>query len=232
MQTIKRAGRTNTSCAVGALGFAALLFLIGCQGVSTDVQQQQQSGTLYLPQTLNFGSVAAGSSSTLTLTAMNPGPGPVNITSSTISTQYFSLTVPSLPVTIGAGQAATISIAFSPNSTGTFDATLTVSSNATDAQTSVSLSGTGTAAAAHTVNLAWDASTSPDIAGYNIYRAVYDGSCGSFSRLNSSLNAGLSYSDTAVIGGTSYCYATTAVNTSSQESTYSNVYANVQIPSP
>jgi hypothetical protein len=32
------------------------------------------------------------------------------------------------------------------------------------------------------------------------------------------------------VNGTSYCYATTGVDTSNQESGYSNVVSNVQIP--
>ncbi|MGA9308471.1 MAG: hypothetical protein WBW31_23955 [Candidatus Sulfotelmatobacter sp.] len=40
----------------------------------------------------------------------------------------------------------------------------------------------------HTVNLSWTASTSSDISGYNIYRATYTDSCGSFSKINYTLN--------------------------------------------
>jgi hypothetical protein len=57
-------------------------------------------------------------------------------------------------------------------------------------------------------------------------------SCGSFSKINAVLNTGTLYSDSAVTDGTAYCYATTAVNTSNQESSYSNIAANVLIPPP
>jgi len=80
--------------------------------------------------------------------------------------------------------------------------------------------------------LSWTASTSPDLAGYNIYRAVYTTSCGSFTKINSALNPGVSYTDTVVVDGTNYCYATTAVNTSNEESAYSNIVSDVQIPAP
>jgi fibronectin type 3 domain-containing protein len=46
------------------------------------------------------------------------------------------------------------------------------------------------------------------------------------------LNTGLLYTDPAVIDGDSYCYAVTAVDTSNQESGYSNIASNVQIPPP
>jgi fibronectin type 3 domain-containing protein len=80
------------------------------------------------------------------------------------------------------------------------------------------------------VNLSWSASTSPNISGYNVYRAVYVSSCGSFAKINSSLNASTVYADSGVANGTSYCYATTAVDSSNQESAYSNTVSNVQIP--
>jgi hypothetical protein len=50
--------------------------------------------------------------------------------------------------------------------------------------------------------------------------------------INSVLNTTTLYTDSAVVDDTSYCYATTAVNSSNQESGYSNVAPNVQIPGP
>ena len=46
------------------------------------------------------------------------------------------------------------------------------------------------------------------------------------------LNTGTLYTDSAVVDGATYCYATTAVNTSNEESGYSNVVSNVQVPAP
>ena len=89
-----------------------------------------------------------------------------------------------------------------------------------------------TPASTHTINLTWNASTSAGITGYNIYRAVYSNSCGDFSRINSTLNTSTQYTDTGVTGGASYCYATTAVNASNQESGYSNIVSDLQIPAP
>jgi hypothetical protein len=68
--------------------------------------------------------------------------------------------------------------------------------------------------------------------GYDIYRAVHLNSCESFSKINSVLNTGTLYTDEVVADGTSYCYATTAVNSSDEESGYSNIVSNIQIPAP
>ena len=82
----------------------------------------------------------------------------------------------------------------------------------------------------HSVYLSWDQSTSPDILGYNIYRAVYANSCGSFSKINPEPTAETIYTDSAVANGASYCYATTAVNAKKEESGLSEIVLDVQIP--
>jgi len=61
---------------------------------------------------------------------------------------------------------------------------------------------------------------------------VYNSSCGSYGKINAVLNTSTLFTDNSVVDGSSYCYATTAVNTSNQESAYSNIVANVQIPAP
>jgi hypothetical protein len=40
----------------------------------------------------------------------------------------------------------------------------------------------------------------------------------------------MSYTDSEVTGGAAYCYAGTALNTSSQESDRSDIVSNIQIP--
>ena len=90
---------------------------------------------------------------------------------------------------------------------------------------------TGTSASTHTVDLSWSESKSADVRGYNVYRAVYtNSSCGPFSKINSVPITSTSYTDSEVTSSTSYCYATTTVNTSNDESSYSNIVSNVQIP--
>jgi fibronectin type 3 domain-containing protein len=85
-------------------------------------------------------------------------------------------------------------------------------------------------ASSHSVYLSWNPSTSPDVAGYNVYRAVYTNSCGSFSKINSELTLETTYADSAVANNASYCYTTTAVNAKKEESGFSEIIPNVQIP--
>jgi uncharacterized repeat protein (TIGR03803 family) len=75
-------------------------------------------------------------------------------------------------------------------------------------------------AAAHTVNLSWEASTSQNIVGYNVYRGP--SSSGPYNKINSALDPSTSYSDGSVQSGQTYYYVTTAVDSSGMESAYSN----------
>jgi hypothetical protein len=75
------------------------------------------------------------------------------------------------------------------------------------------------AAAFHVVNLSWVASTSPDVAGYNMYRAP---DALTWRKINSGgLIASTLYSDSSGANGTTYYYAASSVNTSGRESTRS-----------
>jgi len=77
----------------------------------------------------------------------------------------------------------------------------------------------------HSVALTWNASTSPTVAGYNIYRSTVSGS--SYAKINSLLNPGLSYTDATVQNAKTYYYVTTAVDASGGESGFSNEVSTV-----
>lgn len=68
----------------------------------------------------------------------------------------------------------------------------------------------------HSVSLAWVASVSQGVVGYNVYRGATAG--GPYTRLNSALVGTTSYVDVTVQSGEIYYYVTTAVNGSGEES--------------
>jgi len=70
-------------------------------------------------------------------------------------------------------------------------------------------------AAEHVVDLSWDASTSNNISGYNVYRGP-DGS--TWQKINASLVASTLYDDSTVANGSTYYYAVTAVDIDGDES--------------
>ena len=86
-----------------------------------------------------------------------------------------------------------------------------------------------TATVNHLITLTWTASVSANVTGYNVYRSSSSG--GTYSKINSSLIATTSYTDNAVSAGQAYYYVATAVNSSNEESGFSN-QATATVPSP
>src|SRR5690242_18000628 len=81
----------------------------------------------------------------------------------------------------------------------------------------------------YSVELNFTASTGT-ITGYNMYRAPFTTSCGTFAKVNSAPFTGTSYVDNNPAQG-GYCYAATAVGAQG-ESGLSNTVSNIQIPPP
>jgi hypothetical protein len=81
----------------------------------------------------------------------------------------------------------------------------------------------------HSVSLNWTASTSANIAGYNIYRSGV--TSGPYKKMNASLTAGTTYVDYDVDAGFTYYYVATAVDTGNNESAYSS-QASATVPTP
>jgi len=96
------------------------------------------------PVSLNFGNVNVGSvSSSQVVTVSNAGTATLNISSITTSSEFGLYNY--CPSTLSAGQTCTVSVAFSPTSTGTQTGLLSVADNAIGSPQTVSLTGVGTA---------------------------------------------------------------------------------------
>ncbi|HVN21106.1 MAG TPA: putative Ig domain-containing protein [Dongiaceae bacterium] len=78
----------------------------------------------------------------------------------------------------------------------------------------------------HLVDLSWSASSSTNVTGYNVYRSLDNKS---WTKINSSLTAWTTYTDSTVVNGKTYYYAATAVDVSGDESAKSNI-ATAVIP--
>ncbi len=101
------------------------------------------SGYLSAPSSMNLGSVQVGSSQTQAMTLSNTGGSSVTISSAAVSGTTFSVSGLTFPYTLAAGASASLSVKFSPTASGTSNATLSVSSNASDSSAAVSLTGSG-----------------------------------------------------------------------------------------
>ena len=180
------------------------------------------------PSPMDFGNVIVGTNASLpgTLTASG---GNVTVTAGNVTGSAFALSGLSFPVTIPSGQHVGFTVTFTPAGNGVASGSISFVSNASNSPTVETVTGTGTPAPKHTVNLSWTASNSQGVIGYNIYRGIKSG--GPYSKINPVLNASTLYTDSTVVDGTTYYYVTTAVNSSNEESGYSNQSTAV-IPPP
>jgi hypothetical protein len=91
------------------------------------------------------------------------------------------------------------------------DSTTSTAQTETASFTITIVSGTG-----YSVMLTWAASSSSATTGYNVYRSSVSGS--GYAKINSAPVSGLTYTDTTVVGGQTYYYAVTAVDSGGDES--------------
>lgn len=93
------------------------------------------------PISLNFGNVNVGSSSSQNITIQNTGTAPLIVNYVSCANAYYFCNYSG---TIPAGSSAQATVSFNPSSTGTLNSQLTVNSNATSGNNTISLFGAGT----------------------------------------------------------------------------------------
>ena len=121
----------------------ALATAPACQLLSptSSSNQRQTSGLSLSNESLDFGNVAVGSSKTLRVTVINGTSFMVSLVSAGVSTAEFSLTSPSMPAAIAAGQSIPLSISFKPSATGSASAKIIIASNASEIVLPLSATG-------------------------------------------------------------------------------------------
>ncbi|HEY1483902.1 MAG TPA: choice-of-anchor D domain-containing protein, partial [Candidatus Acidoferrum sp.] len=189
--------------------------VISLSGTGTAPSQTLSFST----SSMSFGNVNDGSAASQSVAVTNVGNSNVTISQVSSSGTGFALTGAGTPVTLSATQTFTFGVSFNPISAGSVTGSVMVTSNASGSPKTIALSGTGVATTAHSVSLTWNASTGT-ISGYNVYRSTTSGS--GYILVNGGLVGGLAYTDTSVQSGTTYYYVTTAVDSSGDESSYSN----------
>jgi hypothetical protein len=180
------------------------------------------------PSSLGFGTQAVNTPTTQTLKITNTGTVALAITQDTIVGSGFSAGV-TTPINLTPAQSVNVSVVFNPGSAGTVNGSLTLVSNGTTVL-SVPLTGTGLSPLAHSVDVAWDPSSSATLQAYNVYRSTVSG--GPYTKLSPTLaTSTLLFTDTTPVSGKQYFYVVTAVDTSGAESSASAQVA-VTIPVP
>jgi ASPM-SPD-2-Hydin domain-containing protein/centrosomal CEP192-like protein len=112
----------------------------------TGVLPPQATPTLSLtvsPLSISFGSIPVGTSSTQTVSLVNPGTGTVSISQAPVTGSSFGMSGLALPLTLGPGQSGAFTVSFHPAGTGSASGSISVMSNASNAVSTVALSGTG-----------------------------------------------------------------------------------------
>jgi len=176
------------------------------------------------PAPLNFGDVPDGTTETLPITLSAPGTS-VTVSSVSSSSSQFTLDGASFPFTIAGGQSVSFNVAFTPKNSGTDSGSFLFVSNASNSQALESLTGIGTVTP-YSVSLSWD--SSPDAAGYNVYRST--SASGTYSKINSALDPNTAYTDSTVAAGQTYYYEATSVDSSGKESTRSTPPVQAAVP--
>jgi hypothetical protein len=107
-----------------------------------------------------------------------------------------------------------IDLSGTPASTGTYSFSVSVTGCGGTVSTK-SYEVVIQATANHVVDLRWNASTSSNIVGYNVYRSANETT---WSKINDSVVPSTLFSDSTVANGSTYYYALTAVNVPGDES--------------
>jgi hypothetical protein len=176
------------------------------------------------PSGLNYGNVTVGTSQTLPV-SMSASGASVTVSSAGSSSSQYSLSGASFPLTIAPGQSVALNVTFAPKNSGTVTGSVTFASNASNSQASESLTGVGTQPQ-YNVNLWWNPSS--NVAGYNVYRSTSP--TGSYSKINSTLDANTAFTDSTVASSNTYYYAATSVSSTGQESALSTPTVQAVIP--
>ena len=181
------------------------------------------------PTTTNVAKLSKVSCGTLTLTGSTTKACSVYLDSAassavtiTLSSSSSALKVPAA-VTVAAGSLTAGFGATALAVTTTQTATITAAANGVSATDVIQLLGSGTQTPTqHEVVLEWVAPgpSSDPLVGYRVYRA--NAGTSSYQRLNSSVDASTTYTDTTVVSGSTYDYIVKSVDSSGVESAPSN----------
>jgi Abnormal spindle-like microcephaly-assoc'd, ASPM-SPD-2-Hydin len=171
------------------------------------------------PTSLSFGNVAVGASTTLNLTLTNSGNLSITIYKITASTAAFTTSGIPAGLILAPSQSATMAVTYSPSSVSNASSTVSISYSLSTSPLKISVSGSGVQVSPGSVSLGWQASVSPGVIGYYVYRGSISG--GPYTALNSSPNSSTQYMDATVLSGSTYYYVVTSVDSSNMQSSFS-----------
>jgi hypothetical protein len=132
--------------------FVAALIPVSAQRQSSSASNHNSGLLTANPTSLAFGNVQLGSFATLTETLTNTGSASLTIYNDSTTGNGFALSGVTLPLTIAPGQSYTLSVDFSPTSSGSAAGTASFGYKNWKNSLNVPLTGSGTAAGQLTVS--------------------------------------------------------------------------------
>ena len=144
----KRAGKSPIKYQVRGSQIAAIAailltgLLAGCAGLTSGVKKTIQAAFQVNPGSVSFGKVNVGKQATQTIAVTNTGNTSLSITQVSFSNPQFSLSGAALPMALGTGQSANMTVALTPTSAGAVAGTLTAQGNNGSSPVTVNLSAT------------------------------------------------------------------------------------------
>jgi hypothetical protein len=103
------------------------------------------------PAALTFGSLSVGQSQSLSATVTNTGTANVTVSQASSSSAAFAVSGLTLPASVSAGHSLTFSVVFRPTASGAVSGQLAITSNASNPQLNIAVSGSGASAGQLTV---------------------------------------------------------------------------------
>jgi hypothetical protein len=104
------------------------------------------------PASLSFGSTQTSSTQQKSVVLTNSGTADISISQIAAGGTGYTVTTPSLPITLAGSQTVTLTVKFAPQAAGAANGSLAIASNASNPSLSVGLSGTGVAPGQLTVS--------------------------------------------------------------------------------
>ncbi len=217
----KAAGAETGTISIETAGTPLTVGLNGA-GVSSAAQLVASATSL------SFGSVTIGDTPSQSVTFKNTGNASADISSVSLTGNSYTLSGVTSNLVLAPDQSANLTVKFGPKTTGSLPGKVTISSNAAGSPLVIQFSGAGAdKSQQHSVVLNWDQGTS-QVVGYFIYRGSKPS--GPYAKLNAQATSEASYTDNSVVGGQTYYYVVTSVNSENIESAYSEPVA-VTVPS-
>jgi len=136
----------------GAVALLVILVTSGCAGVAGKGTTTGVTGaTIEIsPRSVSFGNLAVGQSANKTVTLTNSGIDMLTVSGISVAGTGFTASGPHLPISLSAGQSASISAVFKPSAGSAETGTITITSNSDGSPSLVALSGSGATAGALT----------------------------------------------------------------------------------